>query len=56
MFVYALRLSETGRGEGDPRSRLGLAWFSLDEAREQILKSQALVIDLLVERLKGKVL
>ena len=29
-------------------------WFSLDEAREKILRSQAPVIDLLVERLSGK--
>ena len=28
-------------------------WFSLDEARERILKSQAPVIDLLLQRLNG---
>jgi len=29
-------------------------WFSLDEARERILKSQAPILDLLVERLEEK--
>ena len=30
------------------------AWFSLDEARQRILKSQAPVIDLLIKRLGGE--
>jgi predicted NUDIX family NTP pyrophosphohydrolase len=29
-------------------------WFGIEEAQERILKSQAVVIDLLVERLSGK--